>query len=161
MKACPTGVLERKEDGNVKFHEDLCNGCGECVDVCLIGAISLDGNEKAVKKQLKPEEMVDAIIREDDSRGVFNSLVGCLFARGVYTNENIIDALGAIGIEKTLDDLGKRIFEEKYRFKRREGFNIAEIKVPKRFYETITTMGMVDPKTVETMLEIYRERRGW
>ncbi len=121
-------------------------------------------DQKAAKKQLNPEEMVDAIIKEDDSRGVFNSLVGCLFARGVYTNENIIDALEAIGIEKTqedLDDLGKRIFEEKYRFKRREGFDLAEIKVPKRFYDTITTMGMVDPGTVETMLEIYRERRGW
>ncbi len=49
VKACPTGALERRDDGNVVFHEDLCNGCGECVDVCLIGAISLDGDEKAVK----------------------------------------------------------------------------------------------------------------
>jgi len=49
VKACPTGALERRDDGNMKFHEDLCNGCGECIDVCLIGAISLDGDEKAVK----------------------------------------------------------------------------------------------------------------
>ncbi len=67
-------------------------------------------DQKAAKKQLSPEQMVDEIIEEDNSRGVFNSLVGCLFARGVYTEENIIDALGAVGIEKTkgdLDDLGK------------------------------------------------------
>lgn len=41
--------------------------------------------------------MVDEMIKEDNSRGVFNSLVACLFARGVYSEENIIDSLGAVG----------------------------------------------------------------
>jgi len=121
-------------------------------------------DQKAAKKQLNPEEMVDAIIREDDSRGVFNSLVGCLFARGVYTNENIIEALGSVGIKKTeedLDELGRKIFQEKFRFKRREGFDLSKIRIPERFYQTVTTMGIVDPETVESMLEMYRERRGW
>ncbi len=126
------------------------------------GGYSID--LKAAKKQLDPEEMVDAIIKEDDSRSVFNSLIGCLFARGVYTDENIIKALGSVGIEKTEEDLeilGRRIFEEKYRFKRREGFDLDKIRVPQRFYQVVTTMGMVDPETVETMMEIYRKRRGW
>jgi hypothetical protein len=51
--------------------------------------------------ELGLEEIVDEIIKEDNSRGVFNSLVGCLFARNVYTEDNIIEALNAIGIEKT------------------------------------------------------------
>ena len=121
-------------------------------------------DQKAAKKPLSPEQMVDEIIKEDNFRGVFNSLVGCLFARGVYTNENIIDALGAVGIEKTaddLDELGKRIFNEKYRFKTREGFNLSEVRVPKRFYETVSTLGKVDPQTVEEMLGLYRKKRGW
>lgn len=121
-------------------------------------------DQKAAKKQLSPEQMVDEIIKEDNFRGVFNSLVGCLFARGVYTNENIIDALGAVGIEKTtedLDDLGKRIFDEKYRFKTREGFDLSKIRVPRRFYETVSTLGKIDPQTVEEMLAIYRKKRGW
>jgi len=53
-------------------------------------------DQRAAKKPLSPEEMVDAIIREDDSRGVYNSLVGCLFARAVYTTENVIEALGSV-----------------------------------------------------------------
>ena len=121
-------------------------------------------DQKAAKKPLSPEQMVDEIIKEDNFRGVFNSLVGCLFARGVYTNENIIDALGAVGIEKTvddLDDLGKRIFNEKYRFKTREGFDLSKVRVPKRFYETVSTLGKVDSQTVEEMLGIYRKKRGW
>jgi len=121
-------------------------------------------DQKAAKKPLSPEQMVDEIIKEDNFRGVFNSLVGCLFARGVYTNENIIDALGAVGIEKTvddLDDLGKRIFNEKYRFKTREGFDLSKVRVPKRFYETVSTLGKVDSQTVEEMLRLYRKKRGW
>lgn len=121
-------------------------------------------DQKAAKKQLSPEQMVDEIIKEDNFRGVFNSLVGCLFARGVYTEENIIDALGAVGIEKTredLDNLGKRIFDEKYRFKTREGFDLSKVRVPRRFYETISTLGKIDPQTVEEMLRLYRKKRGW
>ena len=121
-------------------------------------------DQKAVKKPVDAEMMVDEIIKEDNSRGVFNSLVGCLFARGVYTEVNIIDSLGAVGIVKTgeeLQDLGKRIFEEKYKFKVQEGFDLSQARVPRRFYETISASGMVAPETVEEMLRLYRKKRGW
>ena len=126
------------------------------------GGYAID--QKAVKKPMDAEMMVDEIIKEDNSRGVFNSLVGCLFARGVYTEVNIIDSLGAVGIVKTgeeLQDLGKRIFDEKYKFKVQEGFDLAQARVPKRFYETVSAQGMVTPEIVEEMLRIYRKKRGW
>ena len=121
-------------------------------------------DQKAAKKQMSLEQMVDEIIKEDNSRGVFNSLVGCLFARGVYTEENIIEALGAVGIERSKDDLqilGKKIFEEKYRFKAGEGFDLSAARVPNRFYETISTLGKVSPETVKEMLSLYKSKRGW
>jgi aldehyde:ferredoxin oxidoreductase len=121
-------------------------------------------DQKAAKKPMDSEMMVDEIIKEDNSRGVFNSLVGCLFARGVYTEENIIDSLGAVGIVRTKDDLqelGKRIFDEKYKFKVREGFDLSRARVPKRFYETVSALGKVAPETIEEMLMLYRKKRGW
>lgn len=121
-------------------------------------------DQKAAKKPMDPEMMVDEIIKEDNSRGVFNSLVGCLFARGVYTEDNIIDALGAVGITKSKDDLqdlGRRIFEEKYKFKVLEGFDLAHAHIPRRFYETVSALGTVKPETVDEMLRIYRNKRGW
>ncbi len=126
------------------------------------GGYAID--QKAVKKPMDAEMMVDEIIKEDNSRGVFNSLVGCLFARGVYTEENIIDSLEAVGIVKTreeLQDLGKRIFDEKYKFKVQEGFDLSRVRVPKRFYETVSAQGMVTPETVDEMLRLYRKKRGW
>jgi len=121
-------------------------------------------DQKAAKKPMDPEKMVEEIIKEDDSRGVFNCLVGCLFARGVYTEENIIDALGAVGISKNHEDLqalGRKIFDEKYRFKAREGFDLSGVRIPRRFYETVSTMGQVTPQMVEEMLRIYKKKRGW
>ncbi len=121
-------------------------------------------DQKALKKPMDLESMVDEIIKEENSRGVFNSLVGCLFARGVYSEENIIDSLGAVGIVKTRDDLqdlGRRIFDEKYKFKVQEGFDLSAARIPKRFFETVSASGMVTPETVEEMLQIYRKKRGW
>jgi aldehyde:ferredoxin oxidoreductase len=121
-------------------------------------------DQKAIKKPMDAEMMVDELIKEDNSRGVFNSLVGCLFARGVYTEENIIDSLETVGIVKSRDDLtelGKRIFEEKYKFKVQDGFDLSKVRVPRRFYETISAAGLVTPETVEEMLRIYRKKRGW
>jgi len=121
-------------------------------------------DQKAIKKHMDPEAIADEIIKEDNSRGVFNSLVCCLFARGVYTEENIIDSLGAVGIVKTEEDLhelGRRIFEEKYRFKAQEGFDLTHLHIPKRFYETVSAAGLVTPETVEEILRIYRKKRGW
>ena len=121
-------------------------------------------DQKALKKPMDLETMVEEIIKEDNSRGVFNSLVACLFARGVYSEENIIDSLEAVGIVKSKDDLqdlGHRIFQEKYKFKVQEGFDLSAARVPRRFYVTVSASGMVTAEMVQEMLGIYRKKRGW
>ena len=121
-------------------------------------------DQKALKKPMDLETVVEEIIKEDNSRGVFNSLVACLFARGVYSEENIIDSLEAVGIVKSKDDLqdlGHRIFQEKYKFKVQEGFDLSAARVPRRFYVTVSASGMVTAEMVQEMLGIYRKKRGW
>lgn len=41
-RVCPTGALQARDDGGVKFNPDACIGCGNCRDTCLIGAIFWD-----------------------------------------------------------------------------------------------------------------------
>ena len=48
-RACPSGALERRSDGSVVFHKDLCTSCGECEKACLVGAISLGKEGKPIK----------------------------------------------------------------------------------------------------------------
>ena len=125
------------------------------------GGYSID--QKASSQQLSEEQMVDKLIYEDYWRMVNNSLVCCLFARGVYGEQNMVDALECVGIKKTRDELeaiGREIFLAKYKFKEREGFDIDKVSVPARFFETVSQLGMVKEDTVENMLKLYRKKTG-
>lgn len=46
--ACPTGALTPQKGGGIKLNKELCNSCGECIDACLVGAIHLGSDNKAV-----------------------------------------------------------------------------------------------------------------
>lgn len=48
-RACPTGALEKRPNGSVVFHKDLCTSCGECEKACLVGAISFGKEKKPIK----------------------------------------------------------------------------------------------------------------
>lgn len=48
--ACPTGAIEKDEDGIVYIKEDVCTGTGACVDACPFGVpILVKEKNKAVK----------------------------------------------------------------------------------------------------------------
>ncbi|MDO9517959.1 MAG: 4Fe-4S binding protein [Methanosarcinaceae archaeon] len=47
-RACPEGALVNRKGGGVVFHKDLCTGCEQCVSACLVGAIHMDGDAKAI-----------------------------------------------------------------------------------------------------------------
>lgn len=118
---------------------------------------SLD--QKALKKAMSPEEMVERLMEEDFWRCFVNSLVICLFARGVYTEEKVKRALDSLGIVRgpaEFQKIGREIFELKYRFKVREGFKLEDVKIPKRFFETESSQGVLREEDIKEMLGIYR-----
>ena len=123
-------------------------------------------DQKAVKSNLSFEQIVEKIADEEDWLYVYYSLIGCYFARGVYDEETIAKALDLIGLTKTgkdLRDLGNEIFQRLYRFKVREGFNLAREEIPKRMSEIETPYGKLDPNRLREMVQHYiriRERQG-
>ncbi|AKB18078.1 MULTISPECIES: aldehyde ferredoxin oxidoreductase family protein [unclassified Methanosarcina] len=120
-------------------------------------------DQKAFNQPISDEKIVDYIIDEEDRRSILNCMVACLFARNVYTYENMVQALKCIGIERTeeeLKELGKDIFRKKYELKKKFGFRFEDLTLPKRFFETASTTGKLEEERVRKAIEMYREKRG-
>ncbi len=102
------------------------------------GGYSLD--QKVLKeKKLTHEELAQALIKEESFRQILSSLVVCFFAREIYRPETILSALHVAGFKLAagqLDQLGRRIHYEKFRFKLREGFSFENLRIPKRIFQT-------------------------
>lgn len=105
--------------------------------------------------------LVDYLIAEEEWRNVLNSLVVCLFARGVYKPEISSKALGSIGITTTPEELnavGREIFRLKWKAKRRFGYSLDSVRIPKRYFETPSGSGLLQPERFGRLLQLYRNR---
>jgi aldehyde:ferredoxin oxidoreductase len=133
----------------------------------LLGArhSHLDNAGYAIDQKLEPytdDAIVDRIIADEAERIVQTSTAICLFARAVYDLETISRALGSVDIERSAEDLramGERVYWERVRLRDRLGFRARPKDVPRRFYETPTPRGQLEPQRVARMLEIYEARR--
>lgn len=122
---------------------------------------SLD--QKILKKEVPPARVAEQLLAEDYWRCFVNSLVICLFARGVYTEERVEKALNAVGVSREpweFWEIGREIFKLKYEFKLREGFSLdlEAARIPGRFYETESSQGYVKKGEIQELLRIYKEK---
>jgi aldehyde:ferredoxin oxidoreductase len=91
-----------------------------------------------VEKELSPEDLGDALVKEESWRQVLSSLVVCFFAREIFNIEMVLACLGSAGIRmdpENLQEMGRTIHREKFRFKEREGFSFDALRIPKRIFE--------------------------
>jgi aldehyde:ferredoxin oxidoreductase len=119
-------------------------------------------DQKAGQKgiSLAPEDVAESLFREESWRQVLTSLVICLFARGIYTDDTVLQALGCLGITYTkeeLTNLGMEILKLKYQFKVREGFNLENIRIPGRIIETVSPLGKLDEEFLRSSIARYGE----
>ncbi|RLE97349.1 MAG: aldehyde:ferredoxin oxidoreductase [Thermoprotei archaeon] len=118
-------------------------------------------DERNVGRELGVEEIVDYLIREERWRQILTSLVICLFARGIYKPDLVVEAFKALGEERSeeeLRELGRGIHLLKLRYKLDEGFDFSKLRFPKRIFETPTPYGMLQPEFMEEALKLYRAR---
>ena len=107
------------------------------------------------------DAIVDALLKEEIERCMLNSLVICLFARNVYSRKMILAAFHAIGEEMTDEELtavAHRNYATKLRIKKALGFDLNDVKFPKRFFKTPSMRGRLDEATAYEILQKYRER---
>jgi aldehyde:ferredoxin oxidoreductase len=127
-------------------HSHLCNG-GYSVDQSM--------------KEFNKEKLVDAIFAEEKERCMLNSLIICLFARKVYDRKTIIAALNSIGYAITDEELtaiGDRIYKTKLRIKKALGFKLADVKLPKRLFETPSLSGQLDEGISYELIDMYNRK---
>ena len=114
--------------------------------------------DQKVKEEFKPEEVVEKLIKEEEWRQILSSLVVCFFARKIYTPEIVSKALKPLEIEMSSDDLkklGKKIYIEKLRLKKKMGFDVSKIRIPKRIFEIETIHGHLKEDYIKKALEYY------
>ena len=127
-------------------HSHLCNG-----------GYSYDQSAK----EFDEEKLLDYLFNEEIERCLLNSLIICLFARKVYDRQSIINALKCVDKEYTnedLDKIAKRIYKTKLQIKKVLGFDINNVKLPKKFFETISLSGKIDEATAYGIAKKYSQR---
>ena len=136
---------------------------------CLAGArhshldsagYSIDQSSMTAKKDISPKEMAEMLFKEEQWRQVLSALVVCFFARGIYTPDVVIKALKVsampCGSEEALWNLGRRILLEKNAFKLRHGFDMANVRIPKRIIDTPAAAGYVSEDLIRAAAAHYR-----
>jgi aldehyde:ferredoxin oxidoreductase len=119
---------------------------------------SLDQKAAKAGTTLTPQGVADSLIEEERWRQVLTSLVVCLFARGVYQSDTILDTLRTAGYEWEQSDLtrlGYEVLKNKYAFKQREGFSLEDVRIPSRILETPSPYGPFDMDFIHTALKHY------
>ncbi|MDR0323824.1 MAG: hypothetical protein LBI12_05180 [Treponema sp.] len=130
-------------------HSHLCNG-----------GYSYDQTHRTLDK----EKFVNDLFDEEKKRCVLNSLVICLFARNVYDDETILKALDAIGItgydHEKLNNLGEMIYKVKLQIKEKLGFDLSNVQLSKRVFETPAMGEILDENIVREMIEMFKEKNN-
>lgn len=118
----------------------------------------LDQKAASQGRDLTPEETAEALLTEERWRQVLTSLVVCLFARGVYTEETVLRALSTAGFDRSADDLarvGRETLRRKYGFKLREGFDPDKLRIPRRILETPSPRGAVEEEFLRRAIDRF------
>ncbi len=108
---------------------------------------SLDQKAAQKGEALDPIQTADKLVTEESWRQVLSSLVVCMFARGIYSEETSVKALACTGVEispEALKQTGADTLRLKNAFKRREGFDFGDLYIPERILKTLSPLGQVD-----------------
>ncbi len=130
-------------------HSHLCNA-GYSIDQ---GVLIEDEDAR------EPAKIASRMIKEESWRQVLSSLAICFFARKLYSAEIVEKALATVGFDKNeekLKELGEKIYREKFAFKKREGFDFAQLRIPSRIFETSNPVGEFDEKFIREAIECVR-----
>ena len=107
------------------------------------------------------EAALDFLVNDGRDRIVINSMVGCLFSRGVYKDDLLAEAMEAVGyggLNGKMAEIGERVQKLKWRLRIGMGYAPAAVKIPKRYKEITTWKGKLDTDYLEALRTGYAAR---
>jgi aldehyde:ferredoxin oxidoreductase len=107
------------------------------------------------------EKAVEFLVRDEQGRVLLTSMVACLFARAVYTDEllaNCLNSLGYTTLAESMDQVAQHIQKLRWRLRLATGFDPTAVKIPKRFTEITTWKGTIDKKYLNNLKKEYAKR---
>ncbi len=122
------------------------------------GGYELDQKLLAQGRSLNWKELVDTLIQRETEKQLLSSLVVCFFARKIYSPEIVSRALSPLGIELKEDELieiSRKIYTEKQKFKKREGFNPENLRIPERIIHRKTIHGDINKEFIIKSLRYF------
>lgn len=93
------------------------------------------------------EDAVQFLIQDEQGRVFLTSMVACLFARSVYTNDVLAECLQSVGYDDlagTMDSVSSHIQKLRWKTRIATGFDPEKISIPKRFMEVTTWKGKIN-----------------
>lgn len=112
-------------------------------------------------KDKNVKNAVEFLISDEQGRVFLTSMVSCLFARSVYTNQLLAECLNAVGYREladSMDSMSRHIQKLRWKTRFATGFDPNKIKIPKRFTEVITSKGPVDESFLQALKNEYAQR---
>ncbi len=104
---------------------------------------------------------VEFLLKDEQGRVFLTSMVACLFARSVYTDELLASCLKTVGYGLLADTIGpvsRNIQQLRWKNRLATGFSPEAVTIPKRFFEITTGKGKIDEKFLLQLKEEYGRR---
>ncbi|WP_419176435.1 aldehyde ferredoxin oxidoreductase N-terminal domain-containing protein [Desulfosediminicola sp.] len=121
------------------------------------GAYSYE--QKNTDKDL--QKSVDFLMNDEPGRAFLTSMVSCLFARSIYTDEQLQECLASVGygaLAGTIAETSEYIRGLRWKVRSDTGFKPENFSVPKRFYSVTTWKGPVDGAYLDQVKTEYGRR---
>jgi len=107
------------------------------------------------------DDAVKFLIQDEKGRVFLTSMVSCLFARGVYTDDMLSTCLTSVGygaLADNMDTVANEIQRLRWKMRIKTGYRPESVSIPKRFSEMTNWKGPVDRQFIEALKAAYGQR---
>ncbi len=121
----------------------------------------LDAGGYSYDQKPKGKEVEDALkflVKDEKGRVFLTSMVACMFARGVYTDEVLGNCLKSVGygtLADSMDTVAGEIQRLRWKLRVKTGYRPESVSIPKRFTEITTWKGQIDAAFMANLKNEY------